>query len=394
MSVLNTMLKDLDKRQQSHGVDELPVLEIQYLAPAAHKLPWILLILVSGGLLLGAGLAWQRFDLLQRDNLQLTQTIAQAEQPTVTALTSTEGERFSTTFSENIGEKQVMAADADISIASDSDEPQQTANVREPQTTDFAEPLTVKTPLQTPAITVDAANIAKQETSPRDADPLVSVETETRTKASSDTAMSTGTMAITEVRLSPSELAQKRFALGQAAQNEGRRQQAQAYLSEAIKLNPALHEARQHLAALYYGQGMFTEAESLLAQGLILYPQEYDYALLQARVYDAAGLVDRALAALTQIPDSHILAKQKWVMQSHLAQQSQAFELAEQSYRHLARIEPSQAKWWMGLAYALDSQSQFSAAKQAYQQALAQQGLSNQAIEFIDSRLAQLGEIE
>lgn len=164
--------------------------------------------------------------------------------------------------------------------------------------------------------------------------------------------------------------------------------------SEAIRLDPTLHGARQHLAALYYGQGQLGEAKTVLQQGLARYPQELDYALMLAKVLEAQGDSQGALAALGTIPDDHLLAKQKWVQQSHLSQQASQFALAEESYRRLARVEPTQAKWWMGLAYALDSQQKYTSAKQAYGQALGLSGLSQQASDFIQQRLAQLGDIE
>lgn len=403
MSVINTMLKDLDKRQQSHGVDELPVPELQYQRPATSKLPWILLLLVSGLLLLGGGVAWQRLDLLQQDNLQLTHTIEQAASKDVTVRSAAKAMPIAVDANRQ-SDELTIAADANEGHVAHQPLVEKTSSVskRLPKAVNQQAPAVARDAKDTEVDMVAANVIASSKAEPvpilREVNPAKSANLsfkQTSAKpATKSSGSGSGAMAITEVRLSPTELAQKRFGLAQSAQNEGRIKQAQALFAEAVKINPAMHEARQHLAALYYGQGMLTEAESVLALGLVLYPQEYDYALLQARVYEAAGLLDKALVALTQIPDSNMLAKQKWTMQSHLAQQSKAYKLAEQSYRKLAQVEPQQAKWWMGLAYALDSQSQFSAAKQAYQQALAQRGLSHQAIAFIDSRLAQLGEIE
>ncbi|QYJ86504.1 tetratricopeptide repeat protein [Shewanella mesophila] len=404
MSVINTMLKDLDKRQQSHGVDELPVPELQYQRAATSKLPWVLLILVSGLLVLGGGIAWQRLTLLQQDNLQLTQTIERTVSNVLPARSTQVVPPVA--VPNNILDKSTIAADTGVDEVNVAQSPMVKGAVTDSldQVKGSAKQQVLiaddNGPKDTEAAMVTANALASSKTNAEPDTAVAEVTVEKITKAPSakpstkSSGSGSGAMAITEVRLSPTELAQKRFGLAQSAQNDGRIKQAQALFAEAVKINPAMHEARQHLAALYYGQGMLSEAESVLAQGLVLYPQEYDYALLQARVYEAAGLLDKALVALTQIPDSNTLAKQKWTMQSHLAQQSKAYELAEQSYRKLARAEPQQAKWWMGLAYALDSQSQFSAAKQAYQQALAQRGLSNQAIAFIDSRLAQLGEIE
>ena len=81
-------------------------------------------------------------------------------------------------------------------------------------------------------------------------------------------------------------------------------------------------------------------------------------------------------------------------MQSSLAQKSDNYQLAEESYRKLLRIEAGEARWWMGLGYALDSQQKYDSAKQAYRQALSADGLSKQASEYIENRLVQLGESE
>ena len=100
------------------------------------------------------------------------------------------------------------------------------------------------------------------------------------------------------------------------------------------------------------------------------------------------------MASLTQIPDGSARDVQKWTMQSSLAQSIGKHELSEDSYRKLLRVDSGQAKWWMGLGYALDAQQEYVPAKQAYQQALSAQGLSKQAQDYIENRLVQLGDSE
>lgn len=73
MSVINTMLKDLDKRQQSHGLDELPVPPLQYRQAPQSRLPWLLLALLALLLLAMGYLAWDRYAALERTNLALQQ---------------------------------------------------------------------------------------------------------------------------------------------------------------------------------------------------------------------------------------------------------------------------------------------------------------------------------
>ncbi|MGL5358177.1 MAG: tetratricopeptide repeat protein, partial [Shewanella sp.] len=135
-----------------------------------------------------------------------------------------------------------------------------------------------------------------------------------------------------------------------------------------------------------------SEASAVLAQGVLLYPQEFEFALLLARVQQAQGKGALALESLELIPDEHSLARQKWLAQTDLAQKQGQFALAERAYRQLLQQEPRQGRWWMGLAYALDSQQQYPKARQAYRSALTHAGLSPQAIAFIEQRLTQLGD--
>ncbi|WP_160796310.1 tetratricopeptide repeat protein [Shewanella insulae] len=390
MSVINTMLKDLDKRQQSHGLDELPVPPLQYRQAPRSRLPWLLLALLSLLLLASGYLVWDRYAALERTNLALQQD----NQSLVQEIASGELKQSSV---ETSSSKETALAIGEEPAAIPSLEPSATVNTQSPAKVEStvddsaeanvgvgAKPLaeTIEEPKLDTKDSIEAKTVAKPQ--------AIRVDQASDTK----TVKANGSMAVTEVKLSPEALAEKRFSQGKSAQEGGQLSQAANDFSEAIRLKPALHGARQHLAALYYGQGQLGEAKTVLEQGLALYPQEIDYALMLARVLEAQGDSQGALAVLGKIPDDHLLAKQKWVLQSHLAQQASEFSLAEESYRRLARVEPTQAKWWMGLAYALDSQQKYTGAKQAYAQALSLPGLSQQASDFVQQRLAQLGDIE
>ncbi|QYK13317.1 tetratricopeptide repeat protein [Shewanella rhizosphaerae] len=386
MSVINTMLKDLDKRQQSHGLDELPVPPLQYRQAPQSRLPWLLLALLSLLLLAMGYLAWDRYAALERTNLALQQDNQNLAQEIAS------GELKQSSVEKVASNETAVAADkapAEESRAEASQiaDTQVTAKAESSADASVELVTTSKTdPVAEPKVESKPAAESKPSAKPQ------RVRVEQASEA--NTEKTTGSMAVTEVKLSPEALAEKRFSQGKSAQEGGQLSQAVDDFSEAIRLDPTLHGARQHLAALYYGQGQLGEAKTVLQQGLARYPQELDYALMLAKVLEAQGDSQGALAALGTIPDDHLLAKQKWVLQSHLAQQASQFALAEESYRRLARVEPSQAKWWMGLAYALDSQQKYTSAKQAYAQALGLSGLSQQASDFIQQRLAQLGDIE
>ncbi|WP_428613300.1 tetratricopeptide repeat protein [Shewanella sp.] len=384
MSVINTMLKDLDKRQQSHGLDELPVPPLQYRQAPQSRLPWLLLLLVSLSLLVLGYFAWARFGALERtnlalqqDNQALTQEIAAGNNNPVVGEGALASSGVEPSAHEQPSTSIVNAALGEESQLLAQGEQKQKLN----------DSLTTQQ-------RADALLPAQASLDTRSDNRGETIKASPKHEAEPNTIKPAGTMAVTEVQLSPEAMAEKRLSQAKLAQEGGNLSQAAGDFTEVLRLNPALHEARQHLAALYYGQGRFDQAESVLAQGLALYPQEFDYALLLARVLADKGDDAGALAALGKIPDQHLLAKQKWVMQSHLAQKSGAYALAEESYRHLVSVEPRQAKWWMGQAYALDSQQKYASAKQAYGQALALPGLSEQASAFVQQRLTQLGDIE
>ncbi|MCE9679784.1 tetratricopeptide repeat protein [Shewanella sp. AS1] len=396
MSVINRMLKDLDKRQSHQGGEDLPVPQVQFHQPATGRLPWILFALALSVLLVGGAFAWYKLSMQQQEHRQLFQNISvdQSEKARVVEqLALVHAESTENGATEKAPENRPKVLENTVEKEAN---PAKTKNVAETAAETQDRQLSESAQVNTPPVThaqVANAQAANAQVTSAQAEQGISPAV-AASQPDSKASKPAGMMAIKEVILSPQALAEKRFAAGQAAQNEGNMTQAESDFSEALRLNSQLHQARRHLAALYYGQGMMTQAESVLQQGMTLFPEEYEYSLLLARVYDAVEMKDEALAVLASIPDESELAKQKWSMQSHLAQQQGAFPLAEQSYRQLARIEPDDAKWWMGLAYALDSQHQFSTAKQAYRQALVLDGLSTQALEFIERRLAQLGEIQ
>lgn len=403
MSVINKMLQDLDKRQQGHELSNVTQPQVQYLARRRTPFNWLLLCGVS--LLLGGGAVygWQSFMAkpaeatisaqVQEQNTLTAQTepvrtesIASSEalsnvdaaaeplklattQKIATTMTANSEEfepsateialRQAPEFERNIKPERQAQSKTDVSLALENN---QVDTVSEPS---HSQPDSATLSVRSAEVTAGANRLAPK---------------------------AQGQMAITEVKLTPKQLAKKRFTLASEAERDGKLKEAISYYDQTLVLDPSMHEARKQLAALHYGQGQLAKASEVLQQGMLLFPQQLDFALLLARVQQASGQADLALVTLANIPDTHPLARQKWMAQSDLAQKLGQFSLSEQAYRQLLQQEPQQAKWWMGLAYALDSQQQFTQARQAYRTALGHRGLSAQASAFIEQRLTQLGD--
>ncbi|MGR3969486.1 tetratricopeptide repeat protein [Shewanella sp. 1180_01] len=446
MSVINKMLQDLDKRQQGHELSNVAQPQVQYLARRRSSSHWLLLcglsLLFGGGTVYG----WQFF---MAEPAEATASAQAQEQHTLTA--QTESVRMESLVSNESAPNVDAAAEplklattqkiaAAMTANSEEFEPSasEVASSQAPElgTAKEAEPeqqaqsQSQSQPQQKPQADVSLAladdkvdtvsepshsQPNRATSSVRSAEVTVaapsalmmseraSVAADNEGNASNglnDADAGTnqlapkeqGQMAITEVKLTPKQLAKKRFTLASEAERDGKLKEAISYYEQTLGFDPSMHEARKQLAALHYGQGQLAKASEVLQQGMLLFPQQLDFALLLARVQQAAGQADLALATLANIPDTHPLARQKWMAQSDLAQKLGQFSVSEQAYRQLLQQEPQQAKWWMGLAYALDSQQQFSQARQAYRTALGHRGLSAQASAFIEQRLTQLGD--
>lgn len=403
MSVINKMLKDLDKRQQPHGIESMAKPQTAVMPQRQSKRP--LVFVSSLSLLLGGLVVYLVMETTSTETAA-SHIVAQqhhTEQQPVTAKQDIDPSQqvsidgSSTTKASAATPVNVVSnlavTESKIEVAKAA---KSTPVSEEIELAEVA-PEKVATPAEK-AIEVlnnKADIVATTSSSQSDAKSVAKKPTSSMSiaaaKQGNQDRYSGSNMAVKEVKLTPQQLAQKQMILANDAQQQGLHSDALTYYKAALSYNPALHQARRQAAALYYGQNKLSEAALLLEQGQLLFPQEYEYALLLARVQQSAGQNKQALASLAQIPDTSPLAVKKWHQQSDLAQKEQNFPVAEQSFRQLAKNEPSQGRWWMGLGYALDAQKNYVEAKNAYNQALAQGNLSSQAQAYVDNRLVQLG---
>jgi MSHA biogenesis protein MshN len=199
-------------------------------------------------------------------------------------------------------------------------------------------------------------------------------------------------MSVNEVVLSKTQMAQLQYRKAMDAEQAQRLDDAAGYYLEAIILQPSLHKARKQLVEIYFAQNNPTTAMRLLESGISMFPQQWEFYVILSQIQTAIKAYDEALTTVAMIPDSSSWARDKWIAQTDLAQNSKNFVLAEEAYRNLLVSESTQSRWWMGLGYALDSQQKYPQAAQAYRSALSYEGLSTSAMTFIEKRLDQLGE--
>jgi MSHA biogenesis protein MshN len=199
-------------------------------------------------------------------------------------------------------------------------------------------------------------------------------------------------MAVTQVVLTPAQRVDKLLLKAENAETEGQFSEAMDTYSQVLSLLPTQAEARKKLAALHYGQGELLQALGLMNQGIALAPNQWEWYLLKAKIQQAQGDAKGALTTLSLVPNESLWAKDKWAAQGDIGQKIADYSLAETAYLSLSALESHKGLWWMGLGYAQDSQQNYQQAVQSYQRALTASGLSQSAQEYIKNRLVQLGE--
>jgi MSHA biogenesis protein MshN len=171
-----------------------------------------------------------------------------------------------------------------------------------------------------------------------------------------------------------------------AALRSGDTDVAERGLRHALTEREDMHDARQALATLLAGDGRSHEAMSLLARGLELAPNHVGLRRLLAHLRVEQGDLNGAVEVLRAGPaDPALLA-----MLGALYQRQGNAEQAAGAYRQALQTDPSVGVWWAGLAIALESAGQPASAPEAYRRALRFGGLDARLDDYARERLAAL----
>lgn len=408
MSVINQMLKDLEKRQQP-VVDETDAAMVSptldYQKPSSNRSKVLLWSVLS--LCLGCGLTYgaMNWNDLTGAILVADETEKNGQSQTPTSLTvNNSGEDtdnvqlpidgIASTVSASEPQPSLDETDK-VDLSDGKDDLQiDTEQSQVLVSTDNAE----QEPSQMKGVTAKATIVLQAESRGKELPTSNSGLSETQALVKVKTKVQEEElppqMTITPVVLNKAQRVAKEMQKADALESQGVLGQAMQVYRNVLKHEPEQHSARKKLAALLYGQSRFNQAKQILEQGYLLYPEQQTYLLLLARVYLAGNDAVQAMATLDKMKDAGPEAKQKWLQISVLAQKQQNFSKAEEAFRQLAIIEPNQGRWWMGYAFALDSQQDYAKALGVYQQAIASQNLSAQSRQFVENRIQVLGDYQ
>ena len=198
-----------------------------------------------------------------------------------------------------------------------------------------------------------------------------------------------GSLEIAEEHLSPQQEAALDRRKGLQALTKGQLDVARDSFSRVLANDPLDHEIRERLTGLLYGDGRIPEAQQLLDEGIRLAPSRADFRLMQARLALATGNKAAALQSLSGWEPPVSANLDYYATRAALAQELSQPGVAASSYQQLTVAQPTEPRWWLGLGIALDKQGRPLAALDAYRKALSLP-LSAGSRQFVQQRIEQL----
>jgi Flp pilus assembly protein TadD len=183
----------------------------------------------------------------------------------------------------------------------------------------------------------------------------------------------TQTPAETAIRpvktLTPEQRAQHLYSKAQHALSSERHKEGERLLQQALEAYPRHIGARSQLAASLLSRQQGDKAEHLLAEGLLTDPHQFVLArpyaqLLAERGEHIAALATLDVAIAQRRADAETLALRAAILYKLDRHTASAAE-----YRKALQFNPQRALWWTGLAVALEQDGQSTQALEAFQRA-------------------------
>lgn len=380
MSVINQMLKDLDKRQQNNATESSNSTAVIIDPPKSQRRLITLLILSLVAAL--AIIVWQKMAAKGESTLILPAQSAKKSSvnPTMPAITHTKKMAGGPSVNNKVTDETGTLEESEP--ASQLIQPPVATTVMvkpkvksENKIAEVETQLRARTaPLQQANGTLATSNVNKEN---EKLVPLAVKHTEP-------------SLTISRKQLTPTQLTAKKVAQAEQALSQNNIRKAEQLFEDVLLITPTHKAARKQLAALWFGKQSYQPALNLLSQGLALTPNDIEFRLMKARIYLKQGRAALALDVLAQRPEVSTIEYQSLLATT--AQQLNQFEVAEQAYLILTTLSPNMGRWWLGLAIAQDSQSRFNEAKVNYKNAIIQQDLSNNTAQFAKNRILELGE--
>ena len=172
--------------------------------------------------------------------------------------------------------------------------------------------------------------------------------------------------------------------------NQGRIAEGMDGFRRALEIDPGHEAARQTLVALLLETKRVNEAAASLQEGLALNAGNTGFAMLLARILVESNDIPAALIVLQRHaapadrnPDFHAFA-------AALYQRLDRHQEAIEQYQMALGLAPSAGVWWLGLGISFQAVGRPKDAHEAFTRAKSAGNLAPDLLAFVDQRLRQL----
>ncbi|OZB03625.1 MAG: hypothetical protein B7X54_09500 [Idiomarina sp. 34-48-12] len=364
MSVINRMLRDLDQRQQQNSRHTYTPAAV---APQPIHWAWIVgILVVSLAVIIGAlNLWWMYSSNSAPIEVESTPTVETTPAELRQAIATSE-ELVAETTEKATADANKPKAIVDVAALPKAQDSMQ-AEVQPKQPVVNPEPIAVQVSTEAESTAEPTPKVTKKQ-------PATN---------------SSNSFSVERVQLSPQQLADTNLSKAREALQKGEQARGQELLEKALVVKPDHVQVRSELAAYWYGRGLTSRATTLLQQGLDLKPQQTEWQLLLARIYERIGRIEQAYNVLSVIPMQAPETPELLQLRASSATQLGYFSEAAADYTALA-VQTGEGRWWLAAAVAHEDASNIEAAVRSYRQAIQQPDLGQDARLYIEQRLAVL----
>ncbi|PKH05149.1 tetratricopeptide repeat protein [Moritella sp. Urea-trap-13] len=378
MSVINQMLKGLDKEQQQAMVESTGAVIVA--APKRHNK---LVITLCSAIVIFAALAGYFFVQKQSraENVNGQQRVTSSPVGAEEVIASDE-QMISEELASQLVQKPIL-------IEPEPEPEQAKPFVRKPVIANSAvAPVTAETKVVVARI--EPPTPVRVKPSPVTAPKKPIQQVVPVTPAAHPTAPAEDEVVIKTVTRTPLQQAQLYAKQAEAALLAGDKANAKKLFSKVLSFDKQHDLAREKLAALLYGEQRTQSAVNLLQEGLSVSPEYTNFRLMLARIYLKNNNKQQAYYYLKPHQPQVAGNVEYYAILAGLAQSLDDLDTALVAYKKLTVHEPNRAKWWLGLGITADKAKQVGLALNAYHTAQNMGQLSASSRNYINARITQL----
>ena len=191
-------------------------------------------------------------------------------------------------------------------------------------------------------------------------------------------------------QISTQQQAENEFRRAFQLMREGRNTEAFAGFEAALQLDPSHDQARQSIVGLLLEKKRNTEAEHVLQGGLKNNEKQTAFAILLARLQVERNALPEALETLMHgLPYAEKQADYQAFVAALLQRQNRHGE-AVNFYQKALQLKPHAGVWLMGMGISMRAMQQNIEARQAFKSALDSNSLSTELQAYVTQQLKEL----